>query len=181
MYIFIDESGIHNQTGRSTIALVYLSVEKLDEFQKNIVAVEEKIGINIFHWAHSTWTVRKKFIEAISKYEFSVKIALIKNPFIGNYGYEYVLQHLVIEKNIISIVIDGKKGKKYERRLKKVLRDKGVSIRKLKTAHDQSYPALRVADAIAGIMRYRDEHNADTKIQDLHQLISKKIIITLED
>ena len=64
---------------------------------------------------------------------------------------------------------------------KKVLRDKGISVKKLKTANDESYPALRVADAIAGAIRYRCENSNDKRIIDIYEKFSKKILITLEE
>lgn len=180
-YIFLDESGIHKQTGRSSIALIYLSIENLSDFQNKLTEIESVLGISNFHWSHSTWAIRKKFIEAICKEDFFIKIALIKNPFHATDAYEYALQYLAIEKQIIAIIIDGKKGKVYERKLKKALRNKGISLKKLQTANDGSHPALRVADAIAGIIRYRDEYPDNPKILQLYNLISKKIITTFEE
>lgn len=181
MYIFIDESGVHKEMGRSSIALVYLSIEDLDSFQRAILKAERGIKIRNFHWSHSAWNVRKRFVEAICRQDFTVKVALIKNPFFASRGYEYALQHLVVEHNIRGLIIDGKKGKAYERKLKKVLRDKGISVKKLRTVNDEAYPALRVADAFAGIIRYRDEYPDNPKIQELYSLIVKKILITLEE
>lgn len=181
MYIFIDESGVHKEKERSSIALVYLSVENLDSFQRAVLEAERDIKIRNFHWSHSAWNVRKRFVEKICGQDFAVKVALIRNPFFARRGYEYALQHLVVEHNIRGVIIDGKKGKSYERKLKKVLRDKGISVKKLRTATDQAYPALRVADACAGIVRYRDEYPDNQKVNELYRLIAKKIMITLEE
>lgn len=181
MYIFIDESGVHKEHGRSSIALVYITINNIEAFQEYVMETEKNIGITNFHWAHSTWSVRKKFIDAIVKKDFSVKVALIQNPFHVGEAYEYALQHLVIERDILSVVIDGKKNKSYERRLRKVLRDKGISTKKLRLGNDTSFPALRVADAIAGIVRYKDEHPESEKIQYLFGQIASKISITLEE
>ena len=181
MYIFIDESGVDKKIGKSSVALVYLTTDHLENLQNGVIEIEKKLSISNFHWAHSAWVVRQKFVAEICRFEFSVKVALIKNPFKGSTDYGYALQHLVIEKNIMAVIIDGKKNKKYERRLKKVLREKNISIKKLRTANDESYPALRVADAIAGIVRYRNENPTDPRISDLYNLIVKKISITLEE
>ena len=85
------------------------------------------------------------------------------------------------EKDILSITIDGRKSRLYERHIKKVLGSKGLSIRKLKTANDQSYPVLRVSDACAGIARYRDEHPADERITRLYECISRKVSVIIEE
>jgi len=181
MYIFIDESGIDKQDGKSSIALVYLEVDKLDSLQNSILAIERELGIEYFHWAYSKWEIRQNFINKICKNEFSVKIALIKNPFKSNSAYEYALEHLIIEKNMTNIIIDGKKSKRYEKKFKKILRDKGISIKKLKTGNDEGYPALRVADAIAGTIRYYNEKPNNENIKNIYQQISKKILITISD
>ncbi len=181
MYIFLDESGVDKQNGKSSIALVYITVDNLNILQNAVINAEKLIGINNFHWSYSTWKVRKLFINQICKQDFKIKVALIKNPFFGSNGYEYALQHLVVERNVVSLIIDGKKGKNYERRFKKVLRDKGISVKKLKTANDEAYPALRVADAIAGVVRYKYENPDDKRIQILYDKFSKKILITLEE
>lgn len=181
MYIFLDESGVDKQNGKSSIALVYITVDNLDILQNAVLKTEKIIGIKNFHWSYSTWKVRKLFIEEICKQDFKIKVALIKNPFLASSGYEYALQHLVVERNVMYLIIDGKKGKSYERKFKKVLRDKGISVKKLKTANDEAYPALRVADAIAGAIRYRYENPDDKRIKDIYERFSKKILITLEE
>ncbi len=181
MYVFLDESGVNKQEGKSSIALVYITVDNVSLLQDSVLRAEKNIGIKNFHWSSSTWKIRKMFIEEICKQEFSIKIAFIKNPFFANNGYEYALQHLVVERNVLSLIIDGKKGRIYERKFKKVLRDKGISVKKLKTANDESYPALRIADAIAGAVRYRHENPDDSRIDELYQKFAKKILITLEE
>ena len=181
MYIFIDESGIDKQDGRSSVALIYLEINKLDSFQDSVVEIEKKLKIKYFHWAYSTWNIRQKFIDEICKQDFGIKIALIKNPFRGSIAYEYAMEHLIVEKNITNLIIDGKKNKTYERKFKKILRDKGISIRKLKTGNDEGYPALRVADAMAGAVRFYNENSSNSNIKNIYQRISKKILITISD
>jgi hypothetical protein len=181
MYIFVDESGIDKQEGESSVVLVYLEVNKIDSFQKNILDIENSLTIQYFHWAYCKWDIREAFIKEISKDDFSIKIALIKNPFIERSAYEYALSHLIIEKNITNIIIDGKKSKKYERKFKKILRDKGISVKKLRTGNDESYPALRVADAIAGLVRYCNNNKNNERANNLYKYISKKVLITISE
>ncbi|MCE9585273.1 DUF3800 domain-containing protein [Candidatus Nomurabacteria bacterium] len=180
MYIFLDESGVDKQKSKSSIVLVYITTDNLNILQNAVVEIEKRIGIKNFHWTYSNWKVRKVFIEEISKQDFKVKVALIQNPFYADISYEYALQHLVIEKNVVSLIIDGKKGRSYERKFKKVLRDKGISVKKLKTGNDESFPALRIADAIAGAIRFRYDNPDDSRIKNLYDKFHKKILFTLE-
>jgi hypothetical protein len=61
------------------------------------------------------------------------------------------------------------------------LRDKGISVKKLKTGNDESYPALRIADAIAGIVRYKNDNPENKNVSYLYDLIKNKILITIEE
>ena len=98
LYIFIDESGIHKETGKSSVAQAYISFENLNQIQNQVTKIEKEI-----------------------------------------------------------------------------------SVKKLKTGNDQSYPALRIADAIAGIVRYKNDNPENKDILPLYDLIKDKISITLEE
>jgi hypothetical protein len=93
---------------------------------------------------------------------------------------EHCLQYLIIEKKIKKIILDGKKPKWYERRIKKILREKGVSIKKLRTLNDQSSAGLRLADALAGLVRHYHDRPTDT-VKRLYQLLTNKITAQLVD
>jgi hypothetical protein len=180
MYIFIDESGTHKQHGRSSIALIYLSIENIELFDHSIIKIERQINTESFHWTNNPWPIKEKFIDGIATLPMTIKIALIKNPFYANEAYAYALRHLVIEKSIKAIIIDGKKEKSYGRKLKKAFRDKNIGARKLRTANDASYPGLRVADVIAGLVRYRYDNPGDIRANKMYKKIAKKIVLIVE-
>lgn len=178
MIIFIDESGIHKTKDHSCFALVYVEVSNLKEIENEILRIENKLGI-LFHWSHTVWEVKKKFFEGIAKLDFSVKIAIIQNPIHAQLEFEEALRHLIIEKHIQQIIIDGKKPRSYERKIKSIIREKGLSVKKLKTVNDESFPGIRLADAIAGAVRaYYDEPNG--KKQELFNMIKGKIRVVLQ-
>ena len=87
---------------------------------------------------------------------------------------------MITENDIGMIIIDGKKSRKYERRIKKLFTYKMISMRKLRTVNDHGYPALRVADAIAGLIRYTNEQPNVIVATQLYRLIQKKISIIIE-
>jgi len=180
MIIFIDESGIHKQKEHSTIVLVYIEIVVLPELEQEILKIEKKLKIPSFHWAEHGWKVREKFIKAIASLKFTYKVAILQNPIYLPKELEKVLLHLVVEKNIRKIIIDGKKPRWYERRLKKILRDKGISVRKLKTARADSSPGLHLADALAGLIRYHHD-KPKSKAKNLYNLIKKKQTVQLVD
>lgn len=179
MYVLVDESGFHKPTGKTTIALVYVTdydaLMKLDDL---VTKIEEDLKIYPFHWSQSNWQVREKFVTALRKGKFTAKVAVTDNPVQITKFMNEALAHLVIERDIQKIIIDGKKPKLIERRFNKVLRDKGVSAKRVTTADDESQPGLRVADAIAGLVRVSLE-KPKSPAASMREALDSKIDITL--
>ena len=180
MYIFIDESNIHNIFGNSTFVLVYIEVDNYQEVTDKILTAEKELSLGGFHWSESTLVVKDKFLDKISKINFKFKLAVIKNPINPFREMERILPHMAIEPNIQKIVIDGTKPKKYERKIKKILRDNGLSLRKLKTANDSSEAGLRLADAIAGLCRWHYDKKKPELVGKYFKRLKDKLIITIE-
>lgn len=153
MVIFIDESGTHTQTGHATTAVVYITISNLDKVEQKILKAEKEIKIQTFHWGEERWQVRNKFLAKVLELDFVVKIAIFENPVHPERMIEVVFQHLITEENIKNIFIDGKKPRWYENKLKKVLRDKGIAVKKLRAVRSRSRPGIQLADALAGLIR----------------------------
>ena len=51
MIIFVDESGIHKQTGHSTFALVEVTFDEKDTVERGVLLAEERHKIRSFHWS----------------------------------------------------------------------------------------------------------------------------------
>ena len=180
MLIFVDESGVHKNVDNSTFVLVYLEIENYNQLEKEIKKIEKELKIDYFHWKEMVWNVKKKFMERMFKLDFNVKIAVIKNPINPNKELERVLMHMIVEKDIRNIYIDGKKPKWYEKKIKKILRDKGISVKKLKTVRSSQYAGIRLADMVAGLSRsYFDKKNLK-RISEYYQRLQKKVIVIVE-
>ncbi len=84
MIIFIDESGIHKESGNSVFVLVYIIAEHAEILEDKIKEIESGLKINNFHWAdfgsRRGWDTREGFLRQASKLNFEFKIAIIKNP-----------------------------------------------------------------------------------------------------
>lgn len=159
MVIFIDESGTHKQEGYASIVLVYVEVVNVEEFEKAVEKIEEELKIRYFHWSDENWPTKEAFLRKLLKLNFTLKVAILNNPVRLSKSLEEVMKHLVVEENIKKIMIDGRKPKWYEHRLKKILRDEGVSVKKIKTVRkEESSPGIRVADCLAGLSRYHFDH-----------------------
>ncbi len=154
MVIFIDESGIHKQTGHSTTSVVYIEIQNLEKFNNALKKIEIDLKINYFHWAEERWFMKNKFLSRIFELDFTVKVAVFENPVKPDVMLEVVFQHLITERDITTIFIDGEKPKWYEHKLKKVLRDKGIAVKKLRTVRSRSEVGIQLADCLASLIRY---------------------------
>ncbi len=171
MVIFIDESGTHKQSGHAANAIVYIEIENLQEVEEEIKEILKQLKFDFFHWADHGWKVRSKFLKKIIKLDFTFKIGIFKNPVKTDQMTGIVLEELITEKTIKNVFIDGKQPKWYERKLKKVLRDKGISIKKLKTVRNESsHPGIQLADTLAGLFRY---HFENPKAEDAKEWVSR--------
>lgn len=178
--IAIDESNTHKQTGKSSIVLVYVLAQNTAKLEKKILETEHKFKLQPFHWARHDWDTKKKFITAVNQCDFTIKVALIKNPVNLSADLEWLLQHLITEKYINKILIDGKKPKWYTQKLKKILRDKNITVNKLKTVNSKSYPLIRLADCMAGLIRYYYNNPKAKDAKRLFNLIKNKIALQME-
>lgn len=174
MYIFIDESGIHKQDGQSTTSLVYVKVEYLEKLNKVILQEEKSLKIKPFHWSGQSWKIKEAFLQAVLPEDFEVKIFVFSNPFTQE-KLENALKHMLVEKRITKIIIDGEKPHSNILRLKKVLRDSGVSVKKIRMGNDNAFPCLRLADLFAGLARayFNNQNSEKTKL--LYNLAKIKI------
>jgi hypothetical protein len=175
MYIFVDESGTNKSTGVSVFAAVLVDPDKLQELDQLVAAAEEAAKVRSFHWSKAPWPVREAFIKAVARGDFSVRHQLSKNP-LTDFGaaLESTLITASEGMEVQKVVLDGRKDKSYERRLKKALRDKGMSSKKLRTADDEAFPMLRVADAVAGLLR-ANANNPSDKTQALMKSMRKRL------
>lgn len=181
MVIFIDESGTHKQTDHANVAVVYIEIKNLESVENQLKGILQELKLEVFHWADQGWKVREKFFNKINDLKFTFKIAVFENPAETDLMIEVVFQHLIIEKEIGSIFIDGKKPKWYENKLKKVLRDKGISINKLRTVrNERSHVGIQLADALAGLIRYHFDNPSEKDAKRLFKQLKKDKKLTFQ-
>ncbi len=105
------------------------------------------------------------------------KIIVYKNPIVQETMLDDFLPK-VIEKedNLFKIVIDGNKGKDYELKLKRLLKEKLLKSHKVIFMNDKNEPLVRLADFIAGLLRsYTDNKNKENGY--IYGLLKHKIKI----
>jgi hypothetical protein len=171
MIIFIDESGIERTVGYSVHAIVYITISNIEIVETRLRQTLTEMDMESFHWAEHGWKVKDKFLRKIIKLPFRFKVGIFKNPMPRNEMVETIFQELITEMSIEKVYIDGKQPKWYERKLKKVLRDKGISVKKLKTVRNESSElGLQIADCLAGLIRY---HYDKPELPDAKKWVEK--------
>ena len=164
MFVYIDESGVHQQAGKTTTALVYVKTEQVERLDRAILQTEKNLGIQPFHWSKQIWKIRQAFLSELLSESFEVKILLFQNPFTEE-KWEQGIKRLLVEKHIKYIIIDGSKPRRYTLHLKQVLRQSGVSVKKIRIGNDRAFPGLRLADFFAGLTRshFQDPNNEEAR------------------
>ncbi|MDE1974945.1 MAG: DUF3800 domain-containing protein [Patescibacteria group bacterium] len=182
MHIFIDESGIHKRSDRSSFVAVYVGVRDETAVSRGIQDIERRLGISDFHWAdfgsRRGWSIRRQFIIKVSKLKFSFKYRIVDNPIDPVKELYDSMATLITEIDVEKVYIDGKKPKWYESQIKRSLRCRGLSVKSIKTVDDRSCPMIRLADALAWLVR--SYHNKSTgTASELYRHISGRCKATI--
>lgn len=161
--VYIDESNISSSTGNSVYVCLYINFLNKDLVGNVIVDIEKKLNIVHTHWTEMSWKLRLKFYEKIKNLNFVCDVVVYKNPI----NQEFVLEDFLFKtlrgkNNISKIIIDGKKGKNYEKDMKRILKNRGLRFKKIIFMNDKKEPCIRLADFVAGLIRsFLDNKNKD--------------------
>ncbi len=176
--ICIDESGITSKNGHSTFAFVYLEFENIKDIDGEIKKIEKDLHINFIHWSEMSWALREKVSLRISKLDFKCRVAVFKNPIDIDSSLLLACKYLILsEDKISSIYIDGDKPNKFINKIKNILRSKNMDVKSIKTVSDKKLSGLRLADFVAGAIRYHFD-NQDSDKNVVYQRIKNKISVS---
>ncbi len=173
--VYIDESNILAKTGNSVYVAIYINYLDKDEVGRNIINVEYSLSISYLHWVDMPWKLRKKFAEKIKILDFVCKTIVYNNPVNAENVFKDFLFKIISDSNhLIKIIIDGKKSKRYEHKLKSILKDRGFKFIRIVFTDDKKEPLIRLADFMAGLYRsFIDNKNADNT--HIYNLLKNKI------
>ena len=161
--IYVDESNILSKTGHSVYVGVFIFYVHKDIISDKVFSIESDLKISYTHWSEMPWKLRMMFAENISNLDFVCKVFICENPITQHKVLQdFLLKIKNIEDSVIKIIIDGKKGKKAEEKLKKFLKNNGFNPGDLKFVDDKKEVLVRLADFIAGTYRsYLDNKNKE--------------------
>jgi len=179
MLVFIDESGIHKASGYSVFAFVYIVMKDYAQFERDFLRIEKDLNIRAFHWKSTTWAVREKFFERLLQLDFEVKVGIVENPIHPEREFERLLLHMLVESKIQAVYIDGEKPKQHAKRIKKVLRDRGLSVKKLRMIRDEQSAGIRAADAMAGLTRAYFDGKINQRVERWYNRFRKRKMMSV--
>lgn len=172
IYCYVDE------TGQDTCGKLFIVVSIVIEKEKEILSEDlEKIEIQsgkyLRKWIKTDKIIREKYLNAVLSLN-KIKNKVYFQMFKETKSYQD-LMILVIAKSInryveqqeirqyqATIIIDGLK-KTETRKVSKALRDLGTKVHKVRGIKDESDPIIRLADALAGMVRKSKQNNQKIK------------------
>ncbi len=174
MKAYVDESGVNKVDGHSTVACV-LTTNDL-EIESKVKQIEKYLNIENLHWKDMSWKVRGKAIDKIIDLDIFANVLVLENPNnVPKYMSEYIPKLIEVNK-IDGIYIDWEKGKNFKNAFKSSLRANGLSTRDLHFVSSKDNSILRVADIVAGCVRYYYDKHDNKNILPLYKKLKKKII-----
>lgn len=180
MLVFIDESGTHLSAGIATIAAVYIEEKVYAQVEREFMEAEQTTGVKNFHWTDEKWAKREQILEHIINSNLTAKIAVLTMNKKTLTEYQIALAHLIVERDIKRVYLDGRQPAYFVNQLKKVLRDKGVHTKKIfPVRRDQASAGIRIADCIAGLMRGHYEHKGQNH-EKWYRKLKRAGVLTIE-
>jgi len=173
LYGYVDETGQDTQGGHFFVAVVIVSSDEREELRTLLKNIEEQSNKRMAKWHKADWQRRRAYMKAIlDSRRFHRKL------FFSHYTdtREY-LDHLITASAQailrvatppyrVTVQVDGL-GKIERRSVGQGLRALRVHVEKVRGLRDESDAFIRLADAIAGLVR--DGFEKNPAIQPLYQ------------
>lgn len=168
LYCYVDETGQDTKGDWFLVSIVIIENEK-EKFEKILEDIEIRSGKKKLKWNKTKRDRREAYIREI------IKIKEFKNCFYFTiYENTTLFTDLIVyatakaildkaHKNYqASIIVDGL-YKNLEKQFSASLRKLKVKVNKVKGARDESSSLIRLADALAGLLRDATESNKLSK------------------
>lgn len=175
LYCYVDESG-QDTHGKLFIVAVVVTDEQRDELQRSLEQLEGTSGKHKRKWMKTRPKEQQTYIEGLVSDHLPARIyAKVYTGQVGSYDELEVLaaaqalhlyrvaHHIDVNDYGVTIIIDGL-AKTLVFRLGSEFRKLGVKTRKVVGTRDEADPVLRLADAIAGLVRDGMEGKQECKV-----------------
>lgn len=162
LYCFVDETG-QDTKGRFYIVVIIMSINPRDQLFELLLDAEKESGKGKLKWSKNSTAKRYAYIDKTLRaklplciyyqifkglslsYEFATVLA------IASAINSYVRSERITDYKA-TVIIDGL-PRTMQGQVAKLLRNFGIRTRTVRGERDQSNPGIRLADAIAGLIR----------------------------
>jgi hypothetical protein len=162
LYCYVDETG-QDTKGRLYIVVAVLSAEPKEELYDALIAAEFESGKGRRKWHHNSTPKRDAYIA--KALPAGVRLHLYYQVFEGE-ELSYEMTTVFATANAINsfverehiadykatVIIDGLQ-RTMQGRVAKMLRNLGIKTRSVRGEKDEINPGIRLADAVAGLLR----------------------------
>lgn len=185
LYCYVDETG-QDTGGLFFIVAIVITDERQRELEEYLESVEAAIGKKT-KWMKTSDAVRQTYISALARKPFPGMI-FTKNYRDGKAGFDelevlataqalnlYRGAHDIPEEDYRATVIVDGLSKTMAVRMGREFRKLGVKTRKVVGRRDESSAAVRLADAMAGLIR--EAHEGRTEYVKLEKKLKRARIL----
>src|SRR3990167_5466066 len=180
LYCYVDESGQDTKGDWFLVAVIMLGVN-IDKIKLKLEKIERQSGKFTTKWHRSKHLQRTRYFDAIinlKELKYSLYYSIYKNTILFADLIALTTVKAINSQNLqnclVQIVIDGLR-KNQEKQFSASIRKLGIKTAKVKGARDESDPIIRLADALAGLLRDYYEKKTWTN-KYVKQLIKNKYV-----
>ncbi len=158
IYAFVDETG-QDTKGEMFIVSVVVTDDEYDRINEALIEIEQRSNKRLDKWRKARFKARLAYLEAVIASPLLTGTIFFSHYTASLAYFELTvettaraIQHKAAATQPVTIVVDGLSGQSIDR-FKKSLRKLHVNARKVRGVRDESEPLIRLADAIAGLVR----------------------------
>jgi hypothetical protein len=172
LYCYVDETG-QDTKGRFYIVVAIASTQPRDELYEALVAAEHESGKGKLKWHKNSTKKRDAYIA--KTLQAGIKLHVYYQVFEGTelsyemttvYATASAINSFVLRENIKSykatVIIDGL-PRSQQGHVGKLLRNAGIKTKSVRGERDEANPGIRLADAVAGLLRQSYQGNVHFK------------------
>ena len=180
LYCYVDESG-QDTKGKWFLVAVVLLAKNKDKIESELQIIEQQSGKFKTKWHRSKHHQRVKYFDAVTnipELKHSLYYSIYTNSTLFADLIALTTVKAINAQNInnyqTQIVIDGLR-KNLEKQFAASVRKLGIKTTKIKGARDESDPIIRLADALAGLLRDNSEKKSWTN-KYVNRLVKNKYV-----
>jgi hypothetical protein len=169
VYCYVDETG-QDTNGRLYIVVALLSQEPREQLYEALIAAEHESGKGKLKWHKNSTQKRDAYIAKTLRAGMHLHLyyQVFEGPELSYelttvYATANAIQAFVRREHIAdykaTVIIDGL-PRTMQGRVSKLLRNAGIKTKSVRGERDEANPGIRLADAVAGLLRQSYQGNA---------------------